>query len=1278
MRNAAAELELAHKKRREKDHELRLMSKLQELNRQLDAERVRVKEKKKEEEQKTRLIVAANRLPVTPAYDEETGEWHFKRSSGGLVSAFLGVKTFEITWIGWVGVDVPEEAREGIAARLRQQQPFRCIPVWLDEDTADLYYNGFSNNVLWPLLHYIPLSMLDSHTTLAETQWEAYQAANKAFADVILPEVRETDLVWVQDYHLMLLPKYLRDASPQLSIGWFLHTPFATSEMYRTLPHREEILRGILGADLCGFHIYDYVRHFHTSCARVLTIGGDQGITEGNDGIFDHASRRSICVDTFPIGIEPHKFEEALETKAVKDKIIEMQRRFDGKKVLLGIDRLDYVKGLPHKLKALEYFLKNYPQWRGKVVLLQIAVPSRTEVPGYQKLRSNVHRLVSRINGTYGSLDDVPIHYLDQSMGFNELCALYFRADVMFVTSLRDGMNLVSFEFIACQKKRCGVLVLSEFAGAAQALGAGALLINPYNTDDVAVTLHQALNMPQKEREDRFMYMHAHILSHTSQEWAEQFVASLRHARQTSNYDAGPFSELSEAKQLPTHNVVASYKASENSGGARLIVLGLMGTLIDYDSFMNMEPLLPSVRRNLATLALVPNNTVVVCSGRERALMNEWLGDLPIWLVAENGLFIRPPTETGDGAAAWEMLKDDIDNSWMDPLKSIFKYFEARTPGTVTEMQEYTMTWHFNVDNDDFAEVQAGNLQTHLTKVSGRAPVEVGLDMKRVEVRPYGVSKGAALAAILDRLLCTRGGGSRFASANSLYAASESSSESSSALPMASSTALAHAADGSLGERNHFKWVLCVGEVMARDEDLFTTLQGLFDYEDAGVNTSVSERGFDASNSLFTCCVAKTLSQAEYYLEDFNATAGLLDLLAHVTHDAAQLGGSMSPQQPSVLERLPQLLRALVGKQLLFLLDYEGCETAAEGSLRDSHAFNERDDDAASSNSGSFRRESSAGPNRASRSSLASHPLGGFPSEFIKLVTLYPTAVVTRQTAAPEEREGRSESGGGDSLPRDLGEISGVRILPFPRTSSQFGSRNTEDKDRRATLQEQTIDYEASYGVALESCNAKLTEKLKEIGAQHVTIEDNNFSMSVVLRGASDEEQTIVREAVLEMVRTEFPMLRCTEGRQALEVRPDVDWNRAKAAKAVIETVVERMTEALGLRGVLPIYIGQDEAFRNIREVHDGIDILVTGGPAAQSYFLRDVSQVGQLFRWLTEQHGAGVTVRGGKLSRRQPPMPVLGAGSKHEARDWHSRALPARAQPRHVAPDMSGNRHSQ
>lgn len=223
------------------------------------------------------------------------------------------------------------------------------------------------------------------------------------------------------------------------------------------------------------------------------------------------------------------------------------------------------------------------------IVSVQIAVPSRTEVPGYQKLRNNVHKLVGRINGEFGTLDNVPIHYLDQSMTFPELCALYFRADIMFVTSLRDGMNLVSFEYIACQKKRKGVLVLSEFAGAAQALGAGALLVNPYNTDEVASALHEALNMPLQEREQRFDYMSTHINQHTAQTWAEKFVGSLRHAREASNYDSGPFSGLEEPSALSQRDVVASYKACERSGGRRLLVFGLLGARLLTDTLTTLE-----------------------------------------------------------------------------------------------------------------------------------------------------------------------------------------------------------------------------------------------------------------------------------------------------------------------------------------------------------------------------------------------------------------------------------------------------------------------------------------------------------------------------------------------------------------------------------------------------------------------------------------------------------------------------------------------------------------
>jgi len=1026
--------------------------------------------------------------------------------------------------------------------------------------------------------------------------------------------------------------------------------------MYRTLPHREEILRGVLGADLVGFHIYDYARHFHTACSRVLGTGGAEGVTEGNEGIFDHASRRSIAVDAFPIGIDPSRFEECLETTVVKDKIIDLQRRFDGKKVLLGIDRLDYVKGIPHKLKAIECFLRAHPQWMGKIVLLQIAVPSRTEVPGYQKLRNNVHKLVGRINGEFGSLDNVPIHYLDQSMTFPELCALYFRADCMFVTSLRDGMNLVSFEYIACQKKRSGVLLLSEFAGAAQALGAGALLVNPYNTDEVASALHEALNMPLQEREQRFDYMYQHINMHTAQTWAEKFVGSLRHARDAQgDYDMGPFSGLEESSALPQRDVIAAYKACERKGGKRLLVFGLLGTLIDYSHFVSLEHLLPSVRRNLAEIAASPQNTVIVCSGRERALMNEWLGDLPIWLVAENGLFIRPPpppatvatAETAAAGADWEMVRDDLDVAWMASLKPVFKYFEARTPETFTEVQEYTMTWHFQSADEEFAEVQAGDLQAHLVKVSGHAPVEVSLDMKRVEVRPYGVSKGAAIATILDKLQLEEnallehsninasptGESGAWRDADADGDGYDGSDRGGAQMSMArGSNGDGHGSDVT-PRPSPFKWVFCASEVVARDEDLFSSLQALSDlpsptYTEADGSAASGEMA-DAPR-VFTCCVGKTLSQADFHIADSNEVHALLDLLAHVSLDASSVSASnlsavealdpiSSPlaDLPSTLERRHQLVKLLAGRQLLLILDYDGCSTALQNPSPSTARF----------------------------------------------LRAYPTAVVQRTQQLPEipdaasTRESHSTAFG--STAETLGSISTVQIVSFGASPHEKGhgyradGRRDSDPDGRrdsdtdassvGMVVQQVVD---SYRPALESCFERLQQKLSS--AQQVTIEDNTFSLTVTHRGAEEDEAEAARELVAALIGDEYPMLRLEDERTQLNVRPDPGWNRARMVEWIVAQVVEGVEQRLGSRGVMPIYIGEDAAFRHLPAV-GGLDILITGGPAINSFFLRSSDQVDELLRWFAEQHAAGVTVRGGRLrppkQQSQPTGLHAGAG---------------------------------
>jgi len=503
-----------------------------------------------------RLIVVSNRLPVTIKKNTESGEWEFSMSSGGLVSALSGCKKqMDFTWIGWPGLDVPEGEREHVTKRLMEE--YSCLPVYVEDEIADKHYNGFSNSILWPLFHYHPGEML-----FDESHWLAYRETNLLFAEAVRKEVKSGDIVWVQDYHLMLLPMMLRSlieapsehesstlqemkeiksglnlttdrkkdieqggrtldgksSKGQVRIGFFLHTPFPSSEIYRILPVRKEILLGVLHCDLIGFHTYDYARHFLSSCARVLGLA-----TMPNGVEFDG---RYAHVGTFPIGIEPMQFSEALERPAVQSRIAELEQRFKGVKIVVGIDRLDYIKGVPQKLHALETFLNNNPSMVGKVVLVQVAVPSRGDVEEYQNLRASVNELVGRINGKFGTVEFMPIHFMHKSIPFNEMCALYAVSDACLISSTRDGMNLVAYEYIACQQKRHGSLILSEFAGAAHSLN-GSIIVNPWNTDDIANGLYQAMSMDGETRALNHEKLYKYITKYTAAYWGTSYVNEL-------------------------------------------------------------------------------------------------------------------------------------------------------------------------------------------------------------------------------------------------------------------------------------------------------------------------------------------------------------------------------------------------------------------------------------------------------------------------------------------------------------------------------------------------------------------------------------------------------------------------------------------------------------------------------------------------------------------------------------------------------------------------------
>ncbi|KAL4912551.1 alpha,alpha-trehalose-phosphate synthase 1 [Aspergillus aurantiobrunneus] len=464
----------------------------------------------------SRLLLVSNRLPITIKRSED-GKYDFSMSSGGLVSGLSGLsKTTTFQWYGWPGLEVPEEEIPIVKERLKDE--YGAVPVFIDDELADRHYNGFSNSILWPLFHYHP-----GEITFDESAWDAYKDANRLFAQSVANEVQDGDLIWVHDYHLMLLPEMLREeignTKKNIKIGFFLHTPFPSSEIYRILPVRNELLLGILHCDLIGFHTYDYTRHFLSACSRLL------GLPTTPNGI--EFQGKIVACGAFPIGIDPEKFKEGLKKEKVQKRIATLEQKFQGVKLMVGVDRLDYIKGVPQKLHALEVFLSDHPEWVGKVVLVQVAVPSRQDVEEYQNLRAVVNELVGRINGKFGTVEFMPIHFLHKSVNFDELIALYAVSDACIVSSTRDGMNLVSYEYIATQGQRHGSMVLSEFAGAAQSLN-GSIIVNPWNTEELAAAYHEAVTMSDEQRALNFSKLDKYVSKYTSAFWGQSFVTELK------------------------------------------------------------------------------------------------------------------------------------------------------------------------------------------------------------------------------------------------------------------------------------------------------------------------------------------------------------------------------------------------------------------------------------------------------------------------------------------------------------------------------------------------------------------------------------------------------------------------------------------------------------------------------------------------------------------------------------------------------------------------------
>ena len=664
-------------------------------------------------------MVASNRLPIR--FTVADGTFEVEPSAGGLASALQAVRG-ESVWIGWPGTVVPQDLEAPVAKRLAKDN---YVPVFLSTEEHEDFYGRVCNDTLWPVLHYF-----GDRLRVTPEAWQRYVRVNERFADAILAHCGPDSRVWIHDFHLMLVPAMLRRRAPALSIGFFLHTPFPSSEVYRLLPAREEVLRGILGANYVSFQVGDYARHFRSSCLRVL------GLDSEPDRIEYDGRRVGIGVD--PIGIDTQGFREALADPETGRLLAGVEEQYAGRRLVLGVERLDYTKGIPQKLLAFERLLEQDPSAARRTTMLQVLVPSRLESPEYRQQRDEIELLIARINGRFGQPGVTPVEYLHRNISKTALVALYRRADVMMVTPLRDGMNLVAHEFVLCQAEPGlpgrwrGALLLSEFAGSAQVLP-GAMLVNPWNTDGVVERLGSALELDQRERRRRIETMVRRVEALDSKKWADGYLTRLgRNSRRDRRRRQPPDVEGEVRERLLRRFARAR---------ARTIMLDYDGTLREIEPHPDLATPTPEIRRMLRQLAAIPATDVHIVSGRRRTNLERWFGQLPVHLSAEHGYLAREPG--GD----WHALLD-LDLAWMRPIERLLRRVAADVPGAHVERKSCSIAWHYREAEPEYGSWRARELLNDLGQHLAGAPAEILQGHRVVEVRARGVDKGLYVRSV--------------------------------------------------------------------------------------------------------------------------------------------------------------------------------------------------------------------------------------------------------------------------------------------------------------------------------------------------------------------------------------------------------------------------------------------------------------------------------------------------------------------------------------------------
>lgn len=663
----------------------------------------------------SKTIIVSNRLPVK--ITEENEHYVFSPSEGGLATGLGSVyHSGENIWIGWPGLEINDaDTQLEVTEDLKK---LKLFPVFLNQEEINEYYEGFSNEILWPIFHYYASTYAD----YKQSNWNFYQQVNEKFKQAVLGVAQPGDTIWIHDYQLLLLPGLIRAEQPDLTIGFFLHIPFPSYEMFRLIPWRTELLEGMLGADLIGFHTYDYVQHFLLAATRILPLSSSSNVITVDD--------RPVVAEAFPMGIDDKKYSSLPDDPKVQEQIRLLKENFNDTKIILTVDRLDYSKGILQRLKAFELLLELYPDYIGKIVLYMIVVPSRDTVPQYKELRDEIDKKVGNINSLYRSIDWTPIVYFYRSFPIETLSALYHTAHIGLVTPMRDGMNLVSKEYVASRTQNTGVLILSEMAGASKEL-LDALIVNPNNTEDITQAIVKALSMPETEQKTRMKQMRLAVSQFNVFHWAKIYMEKLREVKE--------FQRSMQSRHLDADSskiIKKAYKKSKK----RILFLDYDGTLINFFPDINQAIPDQELYALLSQLTADKANEVVLISGRNYQKMEEWFGHLGIHLIAEHGAWQKKPENS------WESVPG-LKDLWKEEIFPILNTYVDRTPGAFIEEKSFSLAWHYRKAPSGLGELRASELMDNLIYLTKDKGIQLLPGNKVIEIKNLEINKGKAASA---------------------------------------------------------------------------------------------------------------------------------------------------------------------------------------------------------------------------------------------------------------------------------------------------------------------------------------------------------------------------------------------------------------------------------------------------------------------------------------------------------------------------------------------------